>query len=148
MSPTYSPIRYYDLFKSFMIFFIIQAVILFVLFPSIWYAPMIYRLIMLFINILISSVFGWRLYMQRYHTVFSYDSKGFLLQQGMKEEIEHKWSEFSGVTLIRTEQGDFSIRLHNGDSFDLPTSKLKLNPFDFREEATKLVEANQKKESR
>lgn len=147
MSPTYSPIQYYDLLKSCMIFFIIQAVIVILFFSEIWYSEIPYRLLMLSINIAISAVFGWRLYKQRYHPVFSYDDRGFTLKQGNKEETGHKWSEFSKVSLIRTEHGDFSIRLHNSDFFDLPTSKLKLNPFDFRSEVTKLVEASQKKEN-
>jgi hypothetical protein len=103
---------------------------------------------MLSTNIGISTFFGWRLYKQRYHWVFSYDEKGFKLKEGNKEEISHKWSEFSKVTLSRNERGDFIIRLENSDSFDIPTSKLKLSPYDFRTEATKLVEASRKKKSR
>jgi len=145
MSPTYSPIQYYNLLKSCMIFFIIQAIIVILFFSEIWYSQIPLRLVMLSINIVISALFGWRLYKQRYHLVFSYDDNGFTLKQGNKEDTRHKWSEFSKVSLIRTEQGDFSVRLHNSDFFDLPTSKLKLNPFGFRSEAEKLVEASQKK---
>jgi hypothetical protein len=79
--------------------------------------------------------------------VFSYDENGFKLRQGNKEEISHKWSEFSKASLVRTEQGDFTIRLENSSSFDIPASKLKLNPYDFRTEATNLVEASQKKKA-
>jgi hypothetical protein len=129
-----------------MIFFIIQAIIVILFFSEIWYSEIPYRLLMLSINIAVSAVFGWRLYKQRYHLILSYDDSGFTLKRGNKEEARHRWSEFSKVSLIRTEQGDFSVRLQNSDFFDIPTSKLKLNPFDFRSEATKLVEASQKKE--
>ena len=147
MNPTYAPIQYYSVLKSCMIFFIIQALVVIVFFQDIWYADIPYRFLMLFINIAISVFFGWRLYKQRYHLSFSYDDRGFTLKKGSKEEISRKWSEFSKVSLVRTEQGDFSIRLQNGDSFDLHVAKLKLNPYDFRTEATKLVEASQKKKS-
>jgi hypothetical protein len=103
---------------------------------------------MLSINIGISIFFGWRLYKQLYHLVFSYDENGFKLRRGNKEEISHEWGEFSKVSLSRNEQGDFIIRLENSDSFDIPASKLKLNPYDFRTEATKLVEASQKRKVR
>jgi len=128
-----------------MIFFIVQAIIVFLFFQEIWHSPIGYRLLMLLINITVSIVIGWRFYKQRYHLVFSYDDEGFMLRQGSKEETSRKWSEFSVVSLARTEYGDFSIRLQNGDSFDIPVSKLKINPFNFRSEVTKLVEAHQKK---
>lgn len=147
MSPTYSAIRYYDMLKSCMIFFIIQAFIVFLFFPPVWDYPVYYRLLTLSMNIIISVFFGWHLYKQRYHIIFSYDDEGFILKKGKKEEISHKWSEFSKVSLIRTEHGDFSLRLHNSDFFDLPVSKLKLNPFEFRTEATRLMEANKRKKS-
>jgi hypothetical protein len=131
-----------------MIFFVVQAIIVLLLFSNVWYSPVVYRLLMLFINIAISGIFGWRLYKQRYHLVFSYDEKGFTLKQGNREEISHNWSDFSKVSLISSEQGGFSIRLYDSDFFDLPTSKLKLDPFSFRLEATKLVEVSQKKKTR
>lgn len=147
MSPTYAPIQISSLLKSCVIFFAIQAVIVIVLFSSIWSSAISYRVLMLSINIGLSIFFGWRLYKRRYHLVFSYDQNGFKLKQGNKEETSHKWSEFSKVSLVRTQQGDFSINLENGEPFDLPASKLRLNPYDFRTEATKLIEANQKKKS-
>jgi hypothetical protein len=145
MSHIYSPIQFYSLLKSCMIFFVVQAVVVVLFFSSIWVSPPLYRIVMFLINIAISVFLGWRLYKQRYHLILSYDNKGFTLKQGRKEEISHEWSEFSGVSLIRTEQGDFSIRLStNGDPFDLPASKFKLDPFGFRWDVTKLVEASRK----
>jgi hypothetical protein len=126
-----------------MAFFIVQAIIVIFLFPEIWASAIFYRVLMLSINIAVSIFFGWRLYKQRYHMIFSYDEKGFTLKKGRKEEASHRWSEFLDVSIVRTEQGDFSIRLHNKEPFDLPISKLKLDPFNFRSEATKLVKANQ-----
>jgi hypothetical protein len=148
MGPVHSPIQYYSVLKSCVIFFMVQAIAVLLFFSYIWETPMAYRFLMLFINIAISAVLGWQLYKQRYHLVFSYDGKGFTLKQGYKEEIGHKWSEFSKVSLIRTEYGSFSVRLQrDSDHFDLPVSKLRLNPFDFRWEAMKLIEANRKKQS-
>lgn len=147
MSPTYTPIQINSLLKSFVIFFIIQAAVVIVFLWGIFGFDISYRLLMLSINIGSSAFFGWQLYKKRYRLVFSYDEKGFMLKEGNKEEISHKWGEFSKVTLSRNERGDFIIKLENSDSFDIPASKLKLNPYDFRTEATKLVAASLKKKS-
>jgi len=81
-----------------------------------------------------------------YHMTFTYDSKGFILRKGKNEKSSYKWNEFSQVSLIRTEYGEFSIRLYRNkdDFFDLPVSKLKLDPFDFRFEVMQLVSAGKK----
>jgi hypothetical protein len=147
MSRTYAPVNVFNLLKACIIFFVVQALITIVFFQPIWYSELAYRFLLLLINIAISVFFGWRLYKQRYHLVFSYDDVGFTLKQGSKEEMHRTWGEFSKVSLVRTEQGDFSIKLENGDSFDLPVSKIKLDPYDFRTEATKLVETSQKRKS-
>ncbi|NWG10219.1 hypothetical protein HXY33_00455 [Candidatus Bathyarchaeota archaeon] len=147
MSPTYSPVQINSLLKSFVIFFIIQAGIVIVFFPSIWSLDISYRLLMLSINIGLSAVLGWQLYKKRYRLIFSYNDNGFKLKQGSQEEISHEWGEFSKVSLSRNEQGDFIIRLENSNSFDILVSKLKLNPYDFRTEATRLVQASQKRKS-
>lgn len=137
MSQTYAPLQLYNLLKSCMIIFLIQAVVVlfapFILDPSV-------RLLILLLNLIISVLLGWHLYKRIYHMVFTYDDKGFTLKKGGKEETGHGWNEFSNVSLIRNEEGNCSVRLyHNAEFFDLPASKLKLNPFDFRFEAMRLV---------
>jgi hypothetical protein len=122
-----------------MIIFLIQVVI--VLLAPVIDNPL--RLLIIPLNLVIAVVFGWRLYKSMYHMVFIYDDKGFSLKKGKREESSHGWNEFSRVSLVRAEYGDFSVRLyHNEEFFDLPASKLKLNPFDFRLEAMRLVSAS------
>ncbi len=143
MSRVASPVQYYNLFKSFMRFFIIQAII--VLFTPI-IIDLILRFLILGLNLVISAVLGWRLYKRMYHMTLAYDDRGFTLKKGKSEETSRRWKEFSQVSLIRTEYGDFSIRLHqNSEFFDLPASKLKLNPFDFRLEIMRLVSGSEGK---
>ena len=137
MSQTFAPLQLYNLFKSCMIIFLLQAVV--VLFTPIILEPTL-RFLILVLNVLISVFLGWRLYKRMYHMVFTCDKNGFTLKKGNGKEASYRWKEFSKVSLVRTEQGDFSIRLYkNSDFFDLPTSKLKLNPFDFRLEVMRSV---------
>jgi len=78
--------------------------------------------------------------------VFTYDDEGFTLKKGQGEEVKCNWNDFSQVSLFRTEYGELAIRLYaNEEFFDLPASKLKLNPFDFRLEVMRLVSAGQGK---
>ena len=145
MSRTFASIQLGGLLKSCMIVFLIQAAA--VLFIPYTY-ELVIRLSILVLNVLISIVLGWRLYKRIYHMVFTYDDKGFTLKKGSKEVTNHGWSEFSRVSLFRSEYGDVSVRLHrNGEFFDLPASKLKLNPFDFRWEVMRFVSATDGKES-
>ena len=143
MSSTYAPTQVYSLFKSVMIVFVLQAVV--VLFAP-FVAEMLVRFSILVVNIIISVLLGWRLYKALYHIVFTYDDEGFTLKKGRKEVDSHKWNEFSKVSLFRTESGELSIRLYqDSEYFDLPASKLKLNPFTFRQEVTKLVSVSKSK---
>lgn len=72
--------------------------------------------------------------------ILTYDNMNFTLKKGKKEEVNYKWKEFSRLSLFRSEEGDFSVRLYkDSDFFDLPASKLKLNPFKFRSEVMQLV---------
>ena len=138
MSQTYAPLQLYNLFKSCMIVFVIQALVYIFLVPIIIDLPL--RLLILVLNVLISVSLGWPLYKRRYHMILTYDSTSFTLKKGRKEEVSHKWKEFSRLSLFRTEEGDFSVRLYkDSDFFDLPASKLKLNPFKFRSEVMQLV---------
>lgn len=125
-----SPIQLYYLFKSFVLMFMIQAVI--VLFmpmeviAGIWYQ-------ILAVNLVVGIVLGWYLYKQWYHIQFAYDDDGFQLRKGKNPSIDHHWNEFSRVSLARNEYNEFMVRLYrNGDRVEIPVSKLKLNPFEFR----------------
>jgi hypothetical protein len=126
-----------------MIIFVLQAVV--VLFAP-FTENQIVRFSILVVNIIVSILLGWRLYKSLYHMVFTYDDEGFTLRKGRKEVNNHKWNEFSKVSLIRTESGELSVRLYqDSEYFDLPASKLKLNPFTFRQEVTKLVSVSKGK---
>ena len=141
MSQTFAPLQLYNLFKSCMIIFLLQALAYIFLAP--FMTDPIIRFLILSLNVLISVFLGWRLYKRMYHMVFTCDKNGFTLKKGNGKEASYRWKEFSKVSLVRTEQGDFSIRLYkNTDFFDLPTSKLKLNPFDFRLEVMRSVSAS------
>lgn len=132
-----SPVQPYYLFKSFVIMFMIQAVI--VLFtPMQLTAPIWYQI--LAVNFIVASVLGWYLYKQWYHIDFSYDDVGFRSKKGKSQSISHKWNEFSRVSLARNEYGEFNVRLYeNGGFVEIPVSKLKIDPFEFRIRAMNLV---------
>lgn len=140
MSQTFAPLQLYNFFKSCMIIFLLQALAYIFLAP-LMSGPLIGFLV-LSLNVLVSVTIGWRLYKRLYHMIFTYDKNGFTLKKGNGKETSCEWKEFSRVSLVRSEQGDFSVRLYRDtESFDLPTSKLKLNPFDFRLEVMQLVPA-------
>ena len=144
MSHTYSSIQMYNLFKSVMIIFVLQAVVVLI---APFFSEQIVRVSILIVNVVISVLLGWRLYKSLYHTVFTYDNEGFTLKKGRKDVNSFKWNEFSKVSLFRTESGELSVRLYrDSEHFDLPASKLKLNPFTFRQEVTKLVSVSKNKE--
>jgi hypothetical protein len=133
MEHRHSPIQPYYLFKSFVIMFLIQAVIVLfmpmALTAGIWYQILI-------VNVLVGLVLGWYLYKQWYHIEFSYDDVSFALKKGKNPSTEHRWDEFSQVSLVRNEYGEFVVRLHGkAEPFEIPVSKLKLDPFQFRFEA-------------
>jgi hypothetical protein len=125
-----SPVQLYHLFKSFVMMFMIQAVV--VLFtPLQLTAPIWYQIFA--VNLIVAAVLGWYLYKQRYHIELSYDDVGFQLKKGKGPSINHKWNEFSQVSLARIEYGEFMVMVHkNGDRLEIPASKLKLDPFRFR----------------
>jgi len=125
-----SPIQIYNLFKSFVLMFMIQAVI--VMFtPQQIVAPIWYQI--LTVNFVVAGVLGWYLYKQWYHIVFSYNDAGFRLQKGKNPTVDHKWKEFSRVSLARSEYGEYAVKLYsNGEATEIPVSKLRLEPFQFR----------------
>jgi len=125
-----APVQVYYLFKSFVIMFLIQAVVVLVT-PMALTAPIWYQIIA--VNLTVSAVLGWYLYKQWYHIEFSYDDLGFQLKKGKRVPTTHRWNEFSRVSLARSEYGEFNVRLYrNGEPFEIPVSKLKLDPFEFR----------------
>jgi len=139
----YSPIQLYSLFKSCVIVFVVQAVLV-LLSPIPIVDP--WRFLILALNLAIATILGRRLYKYRYHMVFTYDDEGFILKKGEGEEVKHKWNDFSRTSLFRSEYGELAVRLYlNEEFFDLPASKLKLDPFDFRIEVMKLISASKNK---
>jgi hypothetical protein len=123
-----------------MMMFLIQAVL--VLFAPITFTAPIWSQI-LALNLIVSGVLGWFLYKQRYHTQFSYDETGFRLRKGSSPHADYQWNEFSQVSLVRDEYGDFRVRLFgNEEPFEIPVSKLKLDPFQFRLDVMNLVETS------
>lgn len=138
----HSPIQLYNLSKSIIIVFAIQAVIVFLSPREILTDP--WRFLILALNVIVAIALGWRLYKHRYHMVFTYDNEVFVLKKGRGEEMKHKWTDFSRVSVYRTEYGELAVRLYfNEEFFDLPASKLKLSPFDFRKEVMKLIHATE-----
>ena len=138
MSHRLSPIQPYFLFKSFVIMFMIQAVMVMLLplqlTASIWYQ-------ILAINVVVGVVLGWLLYKQWYHIEFSYDDDELQLKKGKNSPIIRKWKEFSQVSLVRNEYGEFKVKLHsNGGSFEIPVSRLRMQPFQFRNQTIDLVQ--------
>jgi hypothetical protein len=133
-----SPVQPYYFFKSFVIMFMIQAVM--VMFtPLQLTAPIWYQILAL--NVGVAVVLGWFLYKQWYHIEFSYDDGGLKLKKGKGPPVVRKWNEFSQVSLIRNEYGEFKVGLYaNAERFEIPASKLKLEPFQFRLQVMDLVQ--------
>lgn len=132
-----SPIQTYYLFKSFVMMFIIQAVVVLIT-PIQLTDPIRYQILGL--NLVVGIILGWPLYKQWYHIEFSYGTPGFMLRKGKNPPVTHNWNEFRQVSLARNEVGDFTVRLYNGEEpFEIPVSKLKLDPFRFRLEVAKYV---------
>jgi hypothetical protein len=132
-----SPIQLYYLFKAFVLMFMIQAVMV-LLMPSGLVAPIWYQIFA--VNVLVATVLGWYLYKQWYHIEFFWNDFGFKLKKGKNPPVSHQWSEFSRVSLTRSEYNEFKVKVYsNGDSFEIPVSKLKLDPFRFRFQVIDLV---------
>jgi hypothetical protein len=101
-------------------------------------APIWYQV--LAVNLAVALVLGWYLYKQWYHIEFTYDESGFHLRKGKNLRLSRKWVEFSRVSLARIEYNEFSVRLYeNGTFVEIPVSKLKLDPFQFRLDVMNLV---------
>jgi hypothetical protein len=127
-----APIQRYYLFKSVVIMLVIQAIIVLFL-PMALTAPIRYQLLV--VNIAVGIVLGWYLYRQWYHIEFSYGEAGFQLKKGKNPPVRHAWTEFSKVSLARSEYGDFAIRLYDDSvPVEIPASKLRMDAFQLRRE--------------
>ncbi len=135
MAETLSPIQRFSLFKVSAAVFALEASLVILILPMFIplqtiqsFAPLI-----VVVNITVAAMVGWRIYKTSSHTVFSFDANGFSIKRGKSSEVSHKWSEFSTVTLVRNEYGEFSVRLYRDkESFDIPASRLRLDPYSFR----------------
>lgn len=135
-----SPTQFSSFFKSFFAIFAVQALVVLII-PYEVVAPI--RVQVLVFNISSSLLLGWALYKRASHLTFTYDETVFTLRRGKEDATTHRWTDFTMVSLARTEHGDFFVKLHrNEDFFTLPVSKLKLDPFRFRDEVTKLVRSH------
>ena len=130
-----SPIRFFDVFKLFVVFLAVQMGATLVMPVAFYY---IIRPYFLFFAIATSVLLAYIIYMRTQHFELSYDDAGFSLKRGRTVET-HRWKEFHNVLLVRTD-GDFLVRLQDGESVNLPVSKLKLDPFSFRMKTLGFVE--------
>ena len=134
-----SRIRFFDVFKLFVIFLAVQMGSTLVM--PVWFYDII-RPYFLFVAVATSILLAYIVYMRAQHFELTYDDAGFSLKRGKTLETR-KWKEFHKVLLVRTD-GDFLVRLQDGESFDLPVSKLKLDPFSFRMKTLGFVEESRK----
>jgi len=95
----------------------------------------------LWASVLVSGALAYYLYLRIKHIEFSYDKEGFDIRRG-RSVLSHKWSEFSRVLLIKVRGTEFLIRLFftNGETLDIPASKLRTNAFSFRLKILELVQ--------
>jgi len=84
-------------------------------------------LIALLIMAALSLILGHRVYKLRYHTTLSLNSQGFQLREG-KKITEHKWSDYTDVTIFITPKLEACLRLHaKKEKFDLPLSRVGIS---------------------
>ena len=90
-----------------------------------------------------SLIIGYRIYKIRYHMSLSLSTRGFRLQEG-KKAIEHKWSNYSDVTLYITPKMETCLRLHSKeDNFDLPISRVGMPRREAFDSITQLIKKKQ-----
>jgi len=134
-----SPIRFFDIFKLFVVFLAVQMGATLVM--PVWFYDII-RPYFLFFAVATSVLLAYIVYIRTQRVELSYDDAGFSLKRGNTVETR-RWKEFHKVLLVRTD-GDFLVRLQDGESFDLPVSKLKLDPFSFRMKTLGFVEESRR----
>jgi len=137
-----SKINFGDLGKSFSIFFIF-IVTLRVITNFLFTKIIIRDWWMLTIEIILAAIVSYIYYRLKYHTTFSYDKEGFILEIG-KEKISSKWKDFKFISLYYSGLGKTSLRLYINDTYkddyiEIPVSDLGLSPKEFREKVSKLI---------
>jgi len=134
-----APIRFFDIFKLCVVFLAVQMGVTLVM--PVWFYDII-RPYFLFVAVATSVLLAYIVYIRTQRVELSYDDSGFSLKRGKTVETR-RWKEFHKVLLVRTD-GDFLVRLQDGESFDLPVSKLKLDPFSFRMKTLGFVEESRR----
>lgn len=141
MRKEYSKLQISSVLRSFFIVLLILTALYFSVVYVAFRSFVVSQLILV-INLILSAIGGWYLYKSRYHTEFYFDNNGFTLQIGNKERTTHRWSDFARVSLAHIGYGEFAVRLYHaqqGGFIDIPVSRLKLDPSEFRFEAMKFV---------
>jgi len=134
----FSRVHKTSLSKSCVAIFVLQATLVFLLIPVPVFQS--FAVPIIGFNLATSLALGWLIYRYVSHLEFSYDDRGFEIKKGRREVASHSWSEFSRVSLVRSETLEFSIRLYrDGEFFEIPASRLKLDPFKFRFEVLTLL---------
>ena len=137
---TFSPIRYYWLSLSILIVFSILSFLLLFVLPYQIVFDKIYLIAFIALIFVLSIPIGRWLYKQRFHCLFSYDDESFLFKEGGKNPLEGRWNDFSFVSLVKINR-ELGLRLYrNPEEFvDLPVSRVKLNPYEFRLKVMELI---------
>jgi hypothetical protein len=132
-----SPVRYSEIAKLFVILMAVQLTL--VMLMPIWLLAVAQYFLVA--SILVSGVLAYYLYLRTRHLEFSYDSEGFDMRRG-RSVLSHKWNEFARVLLIKVRGTEFLIRLFftNGQTLDIPASKLRTNAFSLRLKILELVQ--------
>ena len=132
-----SPLRYSEIAKLFVMLMAVQLTL--VMLMPIWLLAVAQYF--LWASVLVSGALAYYLYLRTKHIEFSYDKEGFDIRRG-RSVLSHKWSEFSRVLLIKVRGTEFLIRLFftNGETLDIPASKLRTNAFSFRLKILELVQ--------
>jgi len=137
-----SKINFGDLGKSFSIFFIL-IVTLRIITNFLFTKIIIVEWWIFGIEIILAAIVSYLYYRLKYHTTFSYDKEGFILEIG-KEKISSKWKDFKFISLYYGGLGKISLRLYINDIYkddyiEIPVSDLGLSPKEFRSEVSKLI---------
>jgi hypothetical protein len=130
-------VRYSEIAKLFVILMAVQLTL--VMLMPIWLLAVAQYFLVA--SILVSGVLAYYLYLRTRHLEFSYDSEGFDMRRG-RSVLSHKWNEFARVLLIKVRGTEFLIRLFftNGQTLDIPASKLRTNAFSLRLKILELVQ--------
>lgn len=137
-----SKINFGDLGKSFSIFFIF-IVTLRIITNFLFTKIIIVEWWIFGIEIILAAIVSYLYYRLKYHTIFSYDKDGFILEIG-KEKISSKWKDFKFISLHYSGLGKIFLRLYRSDIYkddyiEIPVSDLGLHPKDFRSEVSKFI---------